>query len=200
MSDLKLFRIDNGQVVELRNAAVALERQLQTLIERNMEPLFGVRFLASEFPTGPRHGGATARAFAFLRQARHAPDLAVFVSERWQRGDEFPGFGHALYPHGDPRGAELLAQIRQRPALPEKLSTLHALVEQVETLTGQHPNIDLMLAAIIEAHELDASAALALFAAGRVAGWLAHALEQQGQSSLIRPRARYVGNEAEPPM
>ncbi|MFA5590995.1 MAG: citrate/2-methylcitrate synthase [Lysobacteraceae bacterium] len=150
--------------------------------------------------TGPRHGGATARAFAFLRQARHAPDLAVFVSERWQRGDEFPGFGHALYPHGDPRGAELLAQIRQRPALPEKLSTLHALVEQVETLTGQHPNIDLMLAAIIEAHELDASAALALFAAGRVAGWLAHALEQQGQSSLIRPRARYVGNEAEPPM
>jgi len=57
MSDLKLFRIDNGQVVELRNAAVALERQLQTLIERNMEPLFGVRFLASEFPTGPRHGG-----------------------------------------------------------------------------------------------------------------------------------------------
>ena len=30
----------------------------------------------------------------------------------------------------------------------------------------------------------------------RVAGWLAHALEQQSQSGLIRPRARYVGAEA----
>ena len=133
-----------------------------------------------------RHGGATARAYAFLRQARHASDLAWLCFRTLATWRRVPGFGHALYPDGDPRGTELFAQILQRPHLPAKLSTLRALVEQVETLTGQHPNIDLMLAAIIEAHELDASAALALFAAGRVAGWLAHALEQQGQSSLIR--------------
>ena len=143
--------------------------------------------------TGPRHGGATARAFAFLRQAREAPDMTAFVSERWRRGDEFPGFGHALYPHGDPRGAALLAQIDALQKRPAALATVLALAEQVERLTGQHPNIDLMLAAIIEGHDLDATAALALFAAGRVTGWLAHALEQQSQSGLIRPRARYVG-------
>ena len=145
--------------------------------------------------TGPRHGGATARAFAFLRQAREAPDMTAFVSERWRRGDEFPGFGHALYPHGDPRGAALLARIEGLNDRPAGLDTVLALTERVESLTGQHPNIDLMLATIIEGHDLDATEALALFAAGRVAGWLAHALEQQSQDGLIRPRARYVGTE-----
>lgn len=146
--------------------------------------------------TGPRHGGATARAFAFLQQAREAADLGGFVSERWRRGDELPGFGHALYPHGDPRAAALLAHIAALPARGPALDALLALIEAVDTATGQRPNIDLLLAALAEAHGLDARAALALFAAGRVAGWLAHALEQQSQGGLIRPRARYVGAPA----
>jgi len=51
MSDIKLFRTDATSVAELRGSAVALERSLQTLIERNMEAFLGVRFLASEFIT-----------------------------------------------------------------------------------------------------------------------------------------------------
>ena len=57
MSDLKLFRIDNGSAVELEGSSVALEKSLQSLIERNMTALFGVTFLASEYSTGIRHGG-----------------------------------------------------------------------------------------------------------------------------------------------
>lgn len=57
MSDLKLFRIDNGAAVELQGMALALERPLQVLIERNMEALFGVRFVATEHSTGKKHGG-----------------------------------------------------------------------------------------------------------------------------------------------
>ena len=52
MSDLKLFRIENGTAVELPGAALALEKPLQVLIEHNMEVLFGVRFIASEHSTG----------------------------------------------------------------------------------------------------------------------------------------------------
>ena len=51
MSDIKLFRTDTEAVTELRGSAVALEKSLQTLIERNMEAFLGVRFLASEFIT-----------------------------------------------------------------------------------------------------------------------------------------------------
>jgi predicted transport protein len=57
MGDLKLFRIENGTAIELQGAALALEKPLQALIERNMEALFGVRFIASEHSTGKKHGG-----------------------------------------------------------------------------------------------------------------------------------------------
>ncbi len=57
MSDIKLFAFENGAATEVQGTAVALERSLQTLIERNLEPLLGVRFLESEHSTGPKHGG-----------------------------------------------------------------------------------------------------------------------------------------------
>lgn len=57
MSDLKLFRITGGTAVELAGSAVALEKNLQQLIEKNMATLFGVRFLASEYSTGVKHRG-----------------------------------------------------------------------------------------------------------------------------------------------
>ncbi|MFL0460975.1 DUF5655 domain-containing protein [Kytococcus sedentarius] len=57
MSDLKLFRIDDGKATELPSQSLALERSLQRVIETNMETLFGVRFVDSEYSTGVRHGG-----------------------------------------------------------------------------------------------------------------------------------------------
>lgn len=57
MSDLKLFRIDGGRASELSSRSFALERNLQTLIEENMETTFGVRFLATEYTTGKVHRG-----------------------------------------------------------------------------------------------------------------------------------------------
>lgn len=57
MSDIKLFNIQSGKVEELEGRAVSLEKTLQNLIERYMEIFLGVRFLASEYPTGERHGG-----------------------------------------------------------------------------------------------------------------------------------------------
>ncbi len=57
MSDLKLFRIAAGVAYPLTGGTVGLERTLQTVIERNMQTLFGVHFLASEYSTGTKHGG-----------------------------------------------------------------------------------------------------------------------------------------------
>ena len=57
MSDLKLFKIDSGSAIELLGTALALEKPLQVLIERNMDVLFGVSIIASEHSTGKKHGG-----------------------------------------------------------------------------------------------------------------------------------------------
>ncbi|MFE9600097.1 hypothetical protein [Streptomyces hokutonensis] len=58
MADLMLFRQDaDGRDVELRGSAVALEVELQRRVEAGMESMLGIRFLASEYPTGPWHRG-----------------------------------------------------------------------------------------------------------------------------------------------
>ncbi|TDL42477.1 DUF5655 domain-containing protein [Kocuria rosea] len=57
MSDVQLFRIDDGVATELEGSHALLEKHLQTVVENNMETLFGVRFLRSEYKTGDRHGG-----------------------------------------------------------------------------------------------------------------------------------------------
>ncbi|MDI5968391.1 DUF5655 domain-containing protein [Streptomyces sp. SL13] len=58
MTDLKLFRQDaEGRDVELRGSTVALEVELQRRVEAGLESMLGIRFLASEYPTGPWHRG-----------------------------------------------------------------------------------------------------------------------------------------------
>lgn len=54
MSDIKLFKQDEGILTELAGVASPLEKSLQTLFEKNLETLLGVRFLASEFVTSNR--------------------------------------------------------------------------------------------------------------------------------------------------
>ena len=135
--------------------------------------------------TGPLHGGAAARVFALIDDAdRQGPETAV---RAWMaRGDAPAGFGHPLYPEGDPRAAALLGAFTPAPRLT-------ALKAAVEDLTGQAANIDFALAAMTRTLGLPEDAPFALFALGRSVGWTAHALEQLQDGGLIRPRARYTG-------
>lgn len=48
MSDIKLYSVSTG-VTELPASSVPLERELQTIIEKNMPAFFGVTFLKSEY-------------------------------------------------------------------------------------------------------------------------------------------------------
>jgi predicted transport protein len=57
MSDIKLFRLVGGNAKQIEGAAAALEKPLQTLIEANLDPLFGIRFLATEQRTGKAYAG-----------------------------------------------------------------------------------------------------------------------------------------------
>jgi predicted transport protein len=52
-----LFTLGDGKAVEVVPQALEFERDLQGLVEANMPSLLGVRFLASEYSTGPVHGG-----------------------------------------------------------------------------------------------------------------------------------------------
>ncbi|KAF0132289.1 MAG: citrate synthase, partial [Xanthobacteraceae bacterium] len=58
--------------------------------------------------SGPLHGGQTSLVEALFEEAERGGDAAGLVEKRLWRGDRLPGFGHPLYPDGDPRAAALL--------------------------------------------------------------------------------------------
>jgi citrate synthase len=136
--------------------------------------------------SGPRHGGTTSLVEIMFTEAERLGDAAGMVQERLRRGDILPGFGHALYRGEDPRAAVLLALLPPDP-------TRDALREAMDRIRGKAPNVDFALVSMRRALRLKPGSALALFAIGRAVGWIAHALEQQAEDKLIRPRARYVG-------
>lgn len=57
MSDLRVFWIEGQKVKTLEAKTLTLEKSLQNLIEANLEEMLGIRFLASEYTTGAKHGG-----------------------------------------------------------------------------------------------------------------------------------------------
>ncbi len=135
--------------------------------------------------TGPLHGRA-ATGVQELMDAARSQGAEAAVRERLAQGRPMAGFGHPLYPAGDPRATALL----QLLALPPELGQIR---DAVEELVGERPNIDFALAALAMTYGLPREAPLVLFALARSVGWLAHALEQATRGRLIRPRARYVG-------
>ena len=55
--DLPLFEQDEGRLVLAEQTNFDLEKELQSLIEQNLETVFSCRFVATEFPTGTQHAG-----------------------------------------------------------------------------------------------------------------------------------------------
>lgn len=153
--------------------------------------------------SGPRHGGMTARVEAWwdrlaaartpTREVRRwLADAQAAQRERSRPAAVLPGFGHPLYPAGDPRARALLARL-PRDALRQRI------VDTVHQATGLAPALDFALVAVRRALGLAPGAAFELFAIGRTVGWIAHALEQAAGNTLIRPRAVYVGPRPAPP-
>ncbi|AOP34296.1 citrate synthase [Leptospira tipperaryensis] len=144
--------------------------------------------------SGNRHGLLTEKAIELIESASlRKKEERSFLTERLRRGEKIPGFGHPFYQNGDPRGKKLLEMTER--LFPKNKEFLFAknLIQEAIHLLGDYPTIDMGLAAVSYTLRLPKGAGLALFAIGRCAGWIAHAMEQYQTDQLIRPRARYVG-------
>ena len=141
---------------------------------------------------GFKHGGAAARVLqmglhtATLKQAR------ATIAEQLRAGHTVPGFGHPLYPNGDPRG-RILLQMAESSGNARSWEPFRHLVRAGAELLQDAPNLDCGLAAITRTFALPDDAPAVLFATGRTIGWIAHALEEYASGEIIRPRARYTG-------
>ena len=141
---------------------------------------------------GRRHGGQTAEVEALFEEAGRARRPRETLANRLRLGGGAPGFGHPLYPNGDPRAA-LLLSLAKTHGRGVVLELSAGLVEAASGLTGERPTVDFALVTLAHALGLPAESPLAIFSLGRSLGWIAHAIEQYGDAQLIRPRARYIG-------
>jgi citrate synthase len=145
--------------------------------------------------SGPRHGAVSEQVEALLVEIGRPERAERVMHQRLRRGEPIPGFGHPFYAGGDPR-AQLLLEIAGEPApRSQSARTLAALIEAAAAARRPPPNLDLGLVAVTAPLGLPPGAAAGLFAVGRCAGWVAHILEQYETGFLLRPRARYAGED-----
>lgn len=140
---------------------------------------------------GPLHGGECDRVENLLDGVRTTSAARRIVRERRRDATHVPGFSHRLYPDGDPR-ASVLLETAEGIGSTSRMLPVKALASAMRDSGGDPPTVDLGLVALSRALVLPRGAAAYLFALGRMAGWVAHVLEQRETNALVRPRARFV--------
>lgn len=150
--------------------------------------------------TGARHGGAPGPTLDMLDAAEAAPDLDAWLEAKLRAGERLMGFGHRVFQGNDPR-AEAMRQALQamgphagRLDFAARLETaVAAAIARVKPGRTLPPNVEIMAALLLDAVGIPRAAFTPVFAVGRSAGWLAHAMEQRKTGRMIRPISAYVG-------
>lgn len=142
---------------------------------------------------GPLHGGASYQAERLLREVAEPGQAARAVAERVRRGERVPGFGHSVYKNGDGRGAVLLDLVERAVPGHDRIAAAEALAAEMRRRRLPERNVDFALAVLTAVAGMTPGAGEAIFAVARVAGWLAHAMEEYERGSLLRLRASYTG-------
>jgi citrate synthase len=143
--------------------------------------------------SGTLHGGASLGIEALLDEIDRPDQAASVVGARLRRGERLRGFGHRLYPDGDPRAATLLTRLRATAGGSPRMEVVDSLLQAARQRGLPEPNVDLALAALAHVTGMTHGAGEAIFATARTAGWIAHALEEYDRNIPIRPRAVYTG-------
>ncbi|RMB61595.1 citrate synthase [Tessaracoccus antarcticus] len=157
--------------------------------------------------SGPLHGGANQAVLEMLVKLREeGVDMKTYVSQVKDKksGVKLMGFGHRVYKNYDPRAKiikghadELLRASGKSNALLDMALELEetALNDEYFIERKLYPNVDFYTGLIYEAMGFPAKYFTALFALGRLPGWIAQWREEHADPSrkISRPRQVYVG-------
>lgn len=151
---------------------------------------------------GPLHGGAPGPIIAMLDEIAAEGDARRWLEQAVGDGERLMGFGHRIYRTRDPRADALKAAVARLPKSAGRLAFAETVEREALAVLAAHKpgrvlqtNVEFYTALLLEAVGFPAEAFTAVFAMGRVAGWLAHAREQALTGRLIRPQSVYVREE-----
>lgn len=145
---------------------------------------------------GPRHGFATPWAEELLAEVATGRSVDVVVGEHLRRGESLWYSGYEA--GGDPR-AEFLLDETLRLAPASRTRTITNLLRFAETHAMPPAGAEFAFAAFAHGFGLVRGGGQAIFAVGRTAGWVAHAIEEHASPSPLRMRATYVGPDPADP-
>jgi citrate synthase len=148
---------------------------------------------------GPLHGGAVDDVQRTLMEIGSVERVRPWLDEALAAKRKVPGFGHRVYRVLDPRAIHLrqiMEQLARAKGDTRWVDIALALQEELKQRKGLNANVDYYAAPVLYYLGFPLNLFTNLVTASRIAGWMAHVLEQYENNRLIRPRARYVGARA----
>ncbi|WP_243372239.1 citrate synthase/methylcitrate synthase [Microvirga solisilvae] len=208
-----LLRMIKGAPVD-ESRAKGLDTYLVTVIDHGLNAsTFTARVVASTGAgllsavvaglcalKGPLHGGAPGPVLDMLDAIGTVANADAWLDDAMARGERLMGFGHRIYRVRDPR-ADVLKTAAARLKGGDNRIAFAEAVEQtaLNVLQRRKPgrrldtNVEFYTAILLDSLGVPREGFTPLFAAGRTAGWVAHAREQENAGRIIRPQSRYVG-------
>ena len=171
------------------------------VIGSTLSDIYGAMVGAVASLKGPLHGGANEAAINFLMDIQNegGPSRAEpYTMEKLEQRARIMGFGHRVYMKKyDPRAKFLMDYIPKLAGrIPEgqDLSSIYSTVEKVMFREkGLYPNTDYPIGLLYYELGIPIPMYTPIFYASRVAGNVAHILEQHDDNRLFRPRVIYTG-------
>lgn len=151
---------------------------------------------------GSLHGGARMEVMKMLDDVSSPENAEQHVLDLIEDNQRIMGFGHRVYKTYDPR-ARIYKSLARHISEERGDTRWLEIAERIEEVVHRElvekrgkdirPNVDFYSAVVYKYLEIPPEFASAIFAIGRVSGWIAHCMEQYADNRVIRPRAKYVG-------
>lgn len=147
---------------------------------------------------GPLHGGANEQVMVMLAKIGTIEKAQQFVKDALDAKEKVMGIGHRVYKNGDPRAAILRKfseQLTKKIGKPELYQMSILIDDTMQKEKGLMPNVDFYSATVYHAMGIPTDIFTPIFAVSRVAGWIAHAMEQYEKNRIYRPRSKWIGQD-----
>lgn len=151
--------------------------------------------------SGPLHGGANEEALAQFEEIGKPANAKAWLDGKLKLNPKYKvmGLGHRVYKVKDPR-ATVLQELAEhafadtsRPANYEAALELEKICAEIYGKKGVYPNVDFFSGVVYQSLGIPTDLFTPIFAIGRVAGWLAHWLEQLQGNRIYRPEQIFTG-------
>ncbi len=162
--------------------------------------------------SGALHGGANTRVMQMLLEIGSVDKIDEYINSMLETGGKIMGLGHAVYQTDDPR-ARILSPMSKTMGertgdtrwfeLSDLLEKKGKKAFKKKKGSDIYVNVDFYSASLYYYMGIPIDLFTPVFAASRIAGWVAHVIEEQfagaaGKPVLYRPESEYVGDYCGP--